>query len=100
MEKEYKKRKCPIRCSGSTRITRWRRKVWRPYPRRFRPKRNESQIIRPKKLAIQIPISVKDLAQGMKLKASELISKLFLQGVIVTINDYLEDENNGSSSWS
>ena len=28
----------------------------------------------------------------MKLKASELISKLFLQGVIMTLNDLLEDE--------
>ncbi|MCB1072539.1 MAG: translation initiation factor IF-2 [Chlamydiia bacterium] len=67
-------------------------RVWRRRPRRFRPKRDESEIIRPKELSVRIPITVKDLAQGMKLKASELISKLFLQGVAITINDYLEDE--------
>lgn len=67
-------------------------RVWRRRPRRYRPKRKESEIIRPKELSVRIPITVKDLAQGMKLKASELISKLFLQGVAITINDYLEDE--------
>jgi len=67
-------------------------RVWRRRPRRYRPKRDESEIIRPKELSVRIPITVKDLAQGMKLKASELISKLFLQGVAITINDYLEDE--------
>ena len=67
-------------------------RTYRRRPRRFKPKRDEADIIRPKELTIRIPISVKDLAQGMKLKASELISKLFMQGVIITINDYLEDE--------
>ncbi|MDN3508613.1 MAG: translation initiation factor IF-2 [Candidatus Neptunochlamydia sp.] len=67
-------------------------RVWHRRPRRFRPKRDESKIIRPKELLVRIPITVKDLAQGMKLKVSELISKLFLQGVAITINDYLEDE--------
>lgn len=61
-------------------------------PRRFRPKRDESEIIRPKELSVRLPISVKDLAHNMKLKASDLISKLFMQGVAITINDYLEDE--------
>ena len=28
----------------------------------------------------------------MKLKASELMQKLFLQGITLTINDYLNDE--------
>ena len=28
----------------------------------------------------------------MKLKSSQLISKLFLQGIVVTLNDLLEDE--------
>ncbi len=28
----------------------------------------------------------------MKLKASQLIAKLFMQGVIITLNDYLDDE--------
>lgn len=67
-------------------------RVFHRRPRRYRPKRNESEIIRPKELSIRLPISVKDLAHGMKLKASDLISKLFMQGVVITINDYLEDE--------
>lgn len=51
----------------------------------------EDLTIRPKELKVRLPISVKDLAAEMKLKASQLIQKLFLQGVIVTINDLLDD---------
>lgn len=47
---------------------------------------------RPASLKIRLPIILKDLASEMKLKASELIGKLFLQGLIVTLNDVLEDE--------
>ena len=50
------------------------------------------EAVYPKELSIRLPITVKDLAQEMKRKSSELISKLFMQGVIITINDYLEDE--------
>lgn len=53
---------------------------------------SEEEIIRPKFLKIRIPITIKDLAQEMKLKASQLISKLFMQGIVLTLNDYLEDE--------
>lgn len=52
----------------------------------------EQEIIRPSNISVRLPISVKDLAAEMKLKASELISKLFLQGVIMTLNDLLDDE--------
>ena len=52
----------------------------------------EELTIRPKNLYIRLPISVKDLAGEMKLKASELIQKLFMQGVALTINDLLDDE--------
>ncbi len=52
----------------------------------------EDATIRPTSLAIRLPISIKDLASEMKLKASQLISKLFLQGAILTLNDQLEDE--------
>lgn len=52
----------------------------------------EIEIIRPKEITIRLPISVKDLAQTMKLKSSQLISKLFLSGVVVTLNDILDDE--------
>lgn len=52
----------------------------------------EETTIRPSELTIRVPISVKDLAAEMKLKASQLIEKLFLQGVILTLNDMLDDE--------
>lgn len=52
----------------------------------------EDLTIRPTSLKIRTPISIKDLASEMKLKSSELISKLFLQGLVVTLNDTLEDD--------
>jgi translation initiation factor IF-2 len=52
----------------------------------------QDEVIRPKELKIRLPITVKDLAVDMKLKASELIAKLFMKGVIITLNDYLDDE--------
>ncbi|MDX8431376.1 MAG: translation initiation factor IF-2 [Candidatus Algichlamydia australiensis] len=67
---------------------RWRKK------RGFKGKQERSpeEIIRPKELKIKLPITIKDLAVEMKLKASALISKLFMQGVALTLNDYLDDE--------
>lgn len=65
---------------------RWRKK------RQNKVRVQEDLTIRPSSLKVRIPISIKDLAVEMKLKASELIAKLFLQGVIVTLNDILEDE--------
>ena len=50
------------------------------------------EISRPTQISVRLPISVKDLAAEMKLKASELIAKLFMQGVVVTLNDVLDDE--------
>lgn len=52
----------------------------------------EDVTIRPTTLKVRIPIAIKDLASEMKLKASQLITKLFSQGVVVTLNDILEDE--------
>ncbi len=52
----------------------------------------EEMIVRPKELSVRIPISVKDLAAAMKLKASQLLAKLFMQGVVLTLNDFLDDE--------
>jgi translation initiation factor IF-2 len=57
----------------------------------FKP-RQEEAVIRPKELKVRLPITIKDLAQEMKLKASQLIAKLFMKGVALTLNDYLEDE--------
>lgn len=67
---------------------RWRKK--RTAQKKFVSK--EDLTIRPKSLHVRLPITVKDLASVMKLKASELIQKLFVQGVAVTINDFLDDE--------
>ncbi|KAF3363200.1 Translation initiation factor IF-2 [Chlamydiales bacterium STE3] len=65
----------------------WRKKRSNKY---YRPVKEET--IRPSALKIRLPIILKDLASEMKLKASELVGKLFLQGTIVTLNDILEDE--------
>lgn len=52
----------------------------------------QEEIIRPKTLAVRLPITIKDLASAMKLKASELIAKLFMKGAVLTLNDLLDDE--------
>jgi len=52
----------------------------------------DEQLDRPKSLKVKLPIMVKDLAHDMKLKSSEIIGKLFMQGVTLTLNDYLDDE--------
>ncbi|MBA2369322.1 MAG: translation initiation factor IF-2 [Candidatus Protochlamydia sp.] len=52
----------------------------------------EDSTIRPTSIKVRLPISIKDLAEKMKLKASQLVGKLFLQGVVATLNDLLEDE--------
>lgn len=67
--------------------SRWRKKRPKSHLRE-----EEDTTVRPAALKVRIPISIKDLASEMKLKASQLIQKLFLQGVIVTLNDVLDDE--------
>ncbi|MGB7978446.1 MAG: translation initiation factor IF-2 [Chlamydiales bacterium] len=57
-------------------------------PRKF----VQEEVVRPKNLTLRLPITIKDLAQEMKLKASQLIAKLFMQGITLTLNDYLDDE--------
>lgn len=52
----------------------------------------EDTTIRPTSLKVRLPIAIKDLAAEMKLKSSQLVQKLFMQGVVVTLNDLLEDE--------
>ncbi len=68
----------------------WQRRKRRP----FKTKRvyDEELTIRPTELSVRVPISLKDLASAMKLKASELITVLFKQGLALTLNDFLEDE--------
>lgn len=68
--------------------------AWRKR-RSHKPRYNLStveEIIRPKNLSIRLPITIKDLAQAMKLKASQLLPKLLLQGLPLTLNDFLTDE--------
>lgn len=67
----------------------WRKR--RPSVKSSSPQSLEAPV-RPSKLSIKLPITIKDLASEMKLKASQLISKLFMQGLIVTLNDVLDDE--------
>lgn len=52
----------------------------------------QEEVVRPKTLAVRLPTTIKDLAAAMKLKASELIAKLFMKGVVLTLNDILDDE--------
>lgn len=65
--------------------------------KRRRVKKEKSNLspedfVRPKHIKVKIPISVKELAGELKIKASEVIQKLFLAGFPFTINDILEDE--------
>lgn len=66
----------------------WRKR--RGKQQRYMPQ--EDLTIRPTSLSVRLPISIKDLASEMKLKSSQLVGKLFLQGIVVTLNDLLEDE--------
>jgi translation initiation factor IF-2 len=54
-------------------------------------KQEEDTTIRPTSLKIRLPITVKELAAEMKLKASQLVTTLFIQGIPLTINDLIAD---------
>jgi translation initiation factor IF-2 len=69
---------------------RWRKR--RPKKRGRTAAQIEEMTVRPKELAIRLPITIKDLAAEMKLKSSQLVSSLFMQGIAVTLNDVLDDE--------
>ena len=67
----------------------WRkRRAFKPHKRRG----EEQIVIRPKEITVHLPITIKDLAQEMKLKASQLIAKLLMSGTTLTLNDFLDDE--------
>jgi translation initiation factor IF-2 len=69
--------------------------AWRSRRKKHRHKRyvaEKIEIVRPTSLTIKVPITIKELAAQMKLKATELVGKLFLQGTAVTLNDTLDDE--------
>ncbi|WP_100934728.1 translation initiation factor IF-2 [Candidatus Chlamydia corallus] len=67
---------------------RWRKK------RVYKQKKHydEASIQRPTHIKIPLPITVKDLAAEMKLKASEVIQKLFIHGMTYVVNDVLDSE--------
>ncbi len=67
----------------------WRPRKGRSFKSRYA---EEEVIVRPKNLSVRIPITIKDLASEMKLKASQLLSNLFMKGVVLTLNDFLDDE--------
>lgn len=67
-------------------------KAWRKKRHKHMRYVEEDTTIRPTSLKVRLPISIKDLASEMKLKASQLIGKLFLQGIVLTLNDLLDDE--------
>lgn len=56
-----------------------------------KPQKQTVPIVRPTEITVKLPITVKELAAEMKLKASDVIAKLFLQGLPITINDLLDD---------
>jgi len=66
--------------------------VWRRRRKGRLLKEVQQEVIRPTSISVRIPITVKDLASEMKLKASQLVSTLFMQGTVVTLNDILDDE--------
>lgn len=68
------------------------RKNWRKKRSKPQQQHHEDLTVRPTSLKVRIPIMIKDLASEMKLKASQLIAKLFMQGMALTLNDMLDDE--------
>ncbi|MBF5051196.1 Translation initiation factor IF-2 [Candidatus Clavichlamydia salmonicola] len=54
--------------------------------------KEDTVTIYPSNLKIVLPIMLKDLAADMKLKASEIIQKLFIHGMVYVVNDILDDE--------
>lgn len=65
--------------------------VWRKRRNKMSKPVESATTVRPTSLHVRLPISVKDLAAEMKIKASQVIEKIFLQGMVRTINDFLDD---------
>ncbi|MBQ8498722.1 translation initiation factor IF-2 [Chlamydia sp.] len=73
---------------GSSEEDRWRKK--RVHKTK---KQSEEHVVQcPSHIKIALPITVKDLAAEMKLKASELIQKLFIHGMTYVVNDVLDSQ--------
>lgn len=67
---------------------RWRKKR----PAKTKKIQDDSLIQRPTQIKIALPITIKDLAVEMKLKASEIIQKMFIHGMTYVVNDLIGDE--------
>jgi translation initiation factor IF-2 len=81
------------RSRGQVRVDdndRWRKRR----PNKLKQEENEKKLAasRPSEISIRLPVSVKDLAQEMKLKSSQIISHMFMQGIVVTLNETFDDE--------
>ncbi|EPP35648.1 translation initiation factor IF-2 [Chlamydia ibidis] len=66
----------------------WRKKRVQKVKKHY----DEHTIQRPTHIKVPLPITVKDLAAEMKLKASELIQKMFIHGMTYVVNDILDNE--------
>lgn len=57
-----------------------------------RKQREEEEALHasPKLISINTPVTVSDLAKGLRVKETELIKHLFMKGVMVTVNQTLE----------
>ena len=57
-----------------------------------RGRREVAALIRPKKVAMSGPITVKDLSAALAVKSADIISKLAKQGAMVTTNQVISSE--------
>ncbi|RDB31452.1 Translation initiation factor 2 [Candidatus Similichlamydia laticola] len=60
----------------------------------FTPKTADVDIppVVPEQLKVALPISVASLAAAMKMRTAQLVSRMFMQGVVLRSNDVLEQE--------
>ena len=56
------------------------------------PKKEEAKVEEIKTIVISEVITIKELAEKMKLRPADIVKKLFLQGTIVTINQEIDFE--------
>ena len=66
----------------------------KPQPKEEKKEEQIKQITIPKMLTI------KDLADAMKIQPSAIVKKLFLQGKIVTVNQEIDSRLRKRSRWS
>ena len=57
-----------------------------------KPRVGVAQIVRPKKVTVSEPISVKDLSSVLAVKSTDIIRKLMQQGIMVTANQAISGD--------